>query len=582
MAEPERSVMSAMDRVRDLLVRDFPSATPDLSAELADLRSGVARAVVVPAARIDDLPAEGLDSFAFPAEAGVGPWALVFRAGDALLRSLRRFYLPPVVFAGAGPGGRGSMTHDAARAVARADVILADCLCGEEVLEGCRADAEVVPVGKRCGRPSTKQEEINRRLDVAARRGLRVVRLKGGDPCVFGRLEEEIAVLDGLGLSYRVIPGVGSASAAAAVVGQPLTVRQVATEVIFSTGRLAGGGRNLFPLEGSAAPAIALYMSRKVLGERAAALVSAGYPADTPVVVMEKIGSPEARAVAGTLQTIAGVADREGVGTPAVVLVGAHFHAPGHLPLAGVRIWLPAERETAESQRIELEELGATCVCQPLIEPVGLEVDTRKVFTRPYDWVLFTSKKSVDFFFDLLHRWGFDSRWLPRVAAIGEPTIEKLRARGIEPDLIPPEPTRVALSSSLIRLGLAGKRVLMPASAVAPDHVREALRPHAGEFVRVDLYTIRYPRVETVPTADVVLFTSETTVKSARENGLIEEIRRRGMAVGGIGPATCRRLADEDLPAAIVPEGTSPRSLARATHRTFARLTLAVEEALPR
>jgi uroporphyrinogen-III synthase len=119
----------------------------------------------------------------------------------------------------------------------------------------------------------------------------------------------------------------------------------------------------------------------------------------------------------------------------------------------------------------------------------------------------------------------------------------------------------------LIDQDLAGKRVLIPASAVAPDHVRQTLIPHASEVVRVDLYTIRYPEVESVPEADAVLFSSETTVKSARANGLIEEIRRRGMIVGGIGPGTLGRLEREGLPPAVVPDGTSPRELARALER---------------
>jgi hypothetical protein len=110
---------------------------------------------------------------------------------------------------------------------------------------------------------------------------------------------------------------------------------------------------------------------------------------------------------------------------------------------------------------------------------------------------------------------------------------------------------------------------------VAPDHVRERIAPHAAEVVRVDLYTIRYPAVKRVPTADVVLFSSETTVRSARLGGLVDEIRERGMLVGGIGPGTCRRLVEEGLPPAIVPAGTGPASLARATRLYFANLGLA-------
>lgn len=574
-----RTGRGGLERVTALLARDFPSLDLRLSEAIDDVISGVARAAVVPA-RVRPVPAmPGLDGFDFPADSAGAGYALLFAAEDEVLRAVRRFYLPPVVLAGAGPGGVGTMTIAASRAVAKADVVLADCLCGDEVLTFLKPGAECVPVGKRGDGPSAKQEDINRRIATDCLAGKRVVRLKGGDPSVFGRLDEEIDVLRDLGVAYRVIPGVGSASAAAALAGQPLTVREIASEVIFSTGRLAGGGRNIFPLKDGAAPSICLYMSRRVLAERMADLVTAGYPDDTPVIVAEKIGSPGARATAGTIGTIAAIADRENVGTPAVVLVGRQYRKPDHLPLAGVKVWLPAEEETGIAQREELAELGAVTVNVPLIEPRPLPIDEGAVFARPFDWVVFTSKKGVDFFFSLIEKWGFDSRWMPKVAAIGDPAFVKLRARGIRPNLFPPEPTRVALSTSLVQSGIRGKRVLLPMSAVAPDVLPERLREAGADVHRLDHYTLAFPEVREVPEADVVLFSSESTVRSARDQGLLAGIRDRGMIVGGIGPATWRRLDEVGLPAAIRPDGTSPADLARATRRHFANLEVAAAAA---
>ncbi len=565
----------ALGRAADVLSRDFPGLDLPLTERADDVRSGRARAAVIPAADLPRQARDGLAPLAFPGHSRAAGLGLLFREEDAVLRELRRFYLPPVVFAGAGPGGVGTLTVAATRALAQADVVLADCLCGEEVLGFAGPSAVIVPVGKRCGKASATQPQINARMLAEVLQGRRVVRLKGGNPSVFGRLEEETSTLFEERLTYRVLPGVGAASGAAAFIGQPLTAREVASELILSTGRLAGGGKNPFPLREGSAPAIALYMSRKVLGTRMRDLLEAGYPPSTAVSVVEQLGSPAARAVFGTIATIADIADREEVGTPAVVLVGAQYRRPDHLPLHGVRVWLPAEEETGETQREALEELGAVCVLEPLIEPVPLPVEEGALLSRPFEWVLFTSKKSVDYLFGLLAKWGFDARWLPKVAAIGGPTVAKLRARGIEPDLIPAEPTRAALSRSLINLGLAGARILIPASAVAPDHVRKTLTPHASEVVRVDLYTLRFPRVEAVPEADVVLFSSESTVRSARENGLLEEVKQRGMILGGIGPATCRAIEREGLPLSIEPDGTEPAALARATHLYFARRAVA-------
>jgi uroporphyrinogen III methyltransferase/synthase len=575
-AGTRRGRRSPLARVTALLDHDFPHVGVEITPQRSELESGNARACVVEAETLPDLPEAGWDHMAFPADSAADGLGLVFREGDRVLETLRRFYLPPVVFAGAGPGGEGLMTVAARRAVAAADVVLVDCLCGEDVLREARPDAAIVPVGKRCGKASAKQADINARMLAEVLRARKVVRLKGGDPSVFGRLEEEVSTLAARRLGYRVLPGIGAASAAAAFIGMPLTVREVASELVLSTGRFAGGGKNPFPLEGRAAPAIALYMSRKVLAERMRDLLAAGYPPATPVAVVEKLGSPEARSVGGTIETIADAADRADVGTPAVVLVGAQYGDAGtHLPLHGVRIWLPAEQETGETQREALEALGAVCVQEPLIEPVALPVPEGALLARPFEWVLFTSKKSVDFFFDLLAKWGHDARWLPKVAAIGDPAVEKLRARGIEPDLVPAEPTRKALVRSLLALGLQGQRVLIPASAVAPDHVREALAPHAAEVVRVDLYTLRFPEVASVPACDVVLFSSESTVRSAKANGLVEQLKRRGTLVGGIGPACWRTIEREGLPLSIVPDGTDPAALARATHRFFTRRDLA-------
>jgi uroporphyrinogen III methyltransferase/synthase len=450
--------------------------------------------------------------------------------------------------------------------MARADVVLHDELCGTEVLEAAAPHALRVPVGKRCGAASCPQDRINERLVEEAIRGRRVVRLKTGDPCVYGRLAEEVETLVGEDLSYRVLPGVGAAPAAAAWLGRPLTERSVTAEVVFSTGRFAGGESNRWPCRTGTPPAIAFYMSRRVLADRMASLLDAGMDGDTPVVVVEKVGSPGTRSAQGTVATIAEVADREGVGTPAIVLVGGSFRPPCHLPLHAVRIWLPGEAELAEQQRELLEELGAVCVVRPLIVPEARSFDVNAVFARPFDWLVFTSPKGVDYLFDALREWGHDARWLPRrIAAMGDRTVAKLRERGIEPDLIPPEPFRRSLVRALVDQGLEGKRVLLPCSARAPDEVRESLAPVAGEVVRVDLYDLREPEVHEVPDVDAVLFTSPTTVESARRNGLIDAIRERGLAIGGVGPVTERALAREGLEAVIRPTGYGPDPLARAT-----------------
>jgi uroporphyrinogen III methyltransferase/synthase len=567
VAEPPPG--SAHRRIVDRWSRELPEPRPRFVEENPpgpSLEHGVA-AVTAAAVLEAGLP-DGLTGFVLPrgpwSEDGLSP-AIVFRDTDERLRLVRRATLPPVVLAGAGPGGVGNLTEDVVMALARAEVVLHDALCGEDVLTAVSPGAELIPVGKRCGQVCASQDEINETLLAEALRGRRVVRLKTGDPALFGRLGEEVAALEQAALAYRVLPGISAASAAASWLGRPLTERGISSEIVFSTGRFAGGESNRWPLGDGSLPSLALFMSRRVIADRMRGLLDAGHPADTPAVAVEKVGSEEVRAVHGTIATLAAITEEAEVGTPTVVLVGGSFRPPSHLPLHGLRIWLPGEREIAEQQREHLEELGAVCVLRPLIEPEARPFDADAVFSRPFDWVVFTSPKGVDYLLDAMHERHLDVRWLPpRVAALGGHAVTKLRSLGVEPDLIPPQPFRRSMIESLLAEDLAGKRVLLPCSAVAPDDVPEALRPVAGEVVRVDLYGLRYPEVAEIPAAQVVLFTSPSTVASARENDLIGPILDAGLTVGGIGPVTARALEAEGLDPTIVPSGYGPENLARA------------------
>jgi uroporphyrinogen III methyltransferase / synthase len=577
--QPPLAADAVLRRVVDLWARELPDVPLNLVSEPApypSLETGEADAVVVEAAALEVHLPEGVTGLVLPR----GPWtheepppALLFRVDDRRMRLVRRGTLVPVTFAGAGPGGIDNLTADVTRALARADVVLHDALCGEDVLRAVPEGAELIPVGKRCGQAYARQGEINEILLKHALRGRRVVRLKTGDPTLFGRLGEEIEALEDADLSYRVLSGLNAASTAAAWLGRPLTERGVSTEIVYSTGRFAGGDSNRWPLGDGPTPSLALFMSRRVIAERMDGLREAGTPADTPVAIVEKIGSEDVRAVHGTVATIAALAEEKNVGTPAIVLVGGSFRPPSHLPLHGLRIWLPGEREIAEQQREHLEEFGAVCILRPLIEPEGLPFDADAVFARPFDWIVFTSPKGVDYLLDAMRQRGLDARWLPdHVAALGGHAVTKLRSLGIEPDLIPPRPFRRAMIESLLAQDISGKRILLPCSAVAPDEVREALAPVAGEVVRADLYGLKYPVVAEVPGADMVLFTSPSTVESARQNGLIPQIMERGLTVGGIGPVTAGVLEKEGLPASIVPTGYGPENLTRAVvyHRVSA------------
>ncbi|MGH8686958.1 MAG: uroporphyrinogen-III C-methyltransferase [Burkholderiales bacterium] len=229
---------------------------------------------------------------------------------------------------GAGPGAPDLLTVRAARLLGEADIVLHDALVHPEVL-ALAARAEKVDVGKRCrgmgSSPATQQVFINKRLIDAARKHRVVVRLKGGDPMLFGRAQEEIDALAAAGIRCEVVPGVTAALAAASELGVSLTRRGAARSVAFLTPRVGEGeGSNEWIRVALAADSVALYMGA---GEAAAirdALVSAGKPASTPVVIAESVSLPQATAVAGTLGDLPRLASQRGAG-PALVLIGEVF-----------------------------------------------------------------------------------------------------------------------------------------------------------------------------------------------------------------------------------------------------------------
>lgn len=232
--------------------------------------------------------------------------------------------LPPgrVQLVGAGPGPADLLTLRALRAVEAAQALLYDALVGPEILDLAPPGCLRIQTGKRAGRTSMKQETINRLMLRLARRGLRVVRLKGGDPSVFGRVGEESAFLQGHGVPVEIVPGVTAACAAAAQFDFPLTHRGLARRVVFTTATVQDG---TLVADWSAAAdreaTLAIYMGGAAAGELSARLIAAGRPASTPALAVESAGGPSARLRIGTLASLADLA-RSRDGGPVMIVVG--------------------------------------------------------------------------------------------------------------------------------------------------------------------------------------------------------------------------------------------------------------------
>ncbi len=259
--------------------------------------------------------------------------------GTAALRTGR------VLLVGAGPGSTDLLTLRAQRALGEADVIVHDDLVPEDVIAMGRRDAERIAVGKRKGRHSVAQADIDALLVARAEAGQIVVRLKAGDPLIFGRAGEEIAALRAAGIDYEIVPGVTAALAAAADAAIPLTLRGVASHLVFATGHGADGaepeGWESLAVSGAT---VAMYMGRTVADQIAARLIAAGLPEATPVVAIEEAGRAGRRTFAGTLADLPALAARDDVAGPVLILLGA---AVGHGALDAAEPFAVAHRLAA-------------------------------------------------------------------------------------------------------------------------------------------------------------------------------------------------------------------------------------------
>jgi uroporphyrinogen III methyltransferase/synthase len=461
-----------------------------------------------------------------------------------------------VYLVGAGPGDPGLMTARSLALIASADAVFYDRLIPPGALAGAREDAELVYVGKQPGVPSVPQEEIGARLVAAAQEGKSVVRLKGGDPFVFGRGGEEGEALRAAGVEFEVVPGVTAGVAATAYAGIPVTHRDDASAVAFVTGH-EDPAKAETALDWDALAAfpgtLVFYMGVKRLAKNAAALIAAGRDPEEPAAAIERGTWPGQRTVAATLGTIAEAVERESVKAPALIVVGRVAARREDLawlerrPLHGRRIVVTRARAQASGLTATLRDLGAEVVELPAIriEPRldASEVRAAASAIGVYELVCLTSPNGVRLLFEAMAAADLDSRALAgvTVAAIGPGTARALAKRGVVADVVPERFVAEGLIEALDEVDVDGARVLVARAAEARDVLPEHLEQRGAAVDVVALYeTVREQPsadgVEAARGADYVTFTSSSTVTNLIE-ALGEGFPARARVVS-IGPVT--------------------------------------------
>jgi uroporphyrinogen III methyltransferase / synthase len=496
-----------------------------------------------------------------------------------------------VYLVGAGPGDPGLLTARAVELIARADTILYDRLIPAQALDGARADAELLYVGKEGSGEAVPQEETQALLVARAQEGKLVVRLKGGDPFVFGRGGEEALALREAGIPYEVVPGVTAGVAAAAYAGIPVTHRGVASAVALITGHtqsgaphdgappMAGGkqaeedpGKPETALDWPALAAfpgtLVFYMGIRQLPQIAQSLIAAGRAADEPAAVVERGTLPAQRTVTGTLGTIAREASEAGVKPPSITVVGAVAGLAGDIawrtpgPLSGRTVAMTRARAQASGLARRLGELGAHVIEAPAIRIVPLAGEA--LDPSPYDLICLTSPNGVAGLFERLHVGGRDARALAhaRVAAIGPGTAHALREHGIAADVVPERFVAEALVEALADIPVT--RALVARASEAREVLPDALRARGAEVDVLALYeTVAEPLSEralaAARAADYITFTSSSTVRFFLE------------AAGGAGDADSRHEGSTEVAAAsdVLSPGTRVISIGPVTSATL-------------
>lgn len=409
-----------------------------------------------------------------------------------------------VYLVGAGPGALGLVTLRARQLVEQAEVLVYDYLCNADMLQWAQAGAEIIYAGKSGAAHTLGQDEINRLLVERAGAGKRVVRLKGGDPYVFGRGGEEAQALARAGVAFEVVPGVTSAIAAPAYAGIPVTHRDWASTVTFVTGHedptkpgSAIDWGHLAQLRGTKV----FLMGVERLPEITARLIAEGADPATPTALVRWGTTARQESLEGTLSTVADLAAKRGFAAPAVTVVGEVVKLRRELswyealPLFGQRVVVTRTRRQASSLTERLMQLGADVleISTIRIVPVALSGGQRgkmAAFPQHFDWVIFTSPNAVDLFFAEFFQQGCDVRELGgvRIAAVGPATARKLGDLHLRVDLQPEVYTTEKLAESFPEKAVWSARFCLPHGRLADPLLADHLRERGGTVEEWTLY----------------------------------------------------------------------------------------------
>ena len=436
---------------------------------------------------------------------------------------------------GAGPGDIGLFTLKGEAVLQQADVVVYDSLVGEGVLARIPEHARLINVGKRASHHTMVQEDINKVLLEEAQKGNKVVRLKGGDPFLFGRGGEELELLSENGISYEIVPGVTSPISVPAYNGIPVTHRDFCSSLHIVTGHKRAGQtydidfRALTQTKGT----LVFLMGIAALEDICKGLLDGGMDPDMPAAVLQKGTTAGQKRVVATVSTLKAEVDRQGIETPAIIVVGKvcsladRFAWYEKLPLAGWKVLVTRPRQHISKTADLLRKKGAEVLELPSICTVPVEDNSRlyEAFEKldTYQWIIFTSPAGVEIFFDEMDRKEMDVRSLgqAKIAVIGEGTKKKLKEYHLLADFVPSVYDGETLGAELAKELQGDEKILIPRAEAGNKKLTELLEQTGARADDIATYTTCYEKSRLIDekkefetgSVDCVVFTSASTVK---------------------------------------------------------------------
>jgi len=501
-----------------------------------------------------------------------------------------------VYLVGAGPREPDLVTVRAVECLKRADVVIYDFLAAPELLKHVREGAETIYVGKKGGDHTLSQDKINEVMVARAKQGRTIVRLKGGDPFIFGRGGEEAEVLAEAGIQFEVVPGVTSAVAAPAYAGIPLTHRLYTSTVAFVTGHEDPTKKHSsidWSKLATGVGTLVFLMGVKNLAKIAERLMAAGRDPETPVAVVRWGTTPQQTTVVGTLDTIVAEVQAADLKPPATIVVGEVIKLRDSLnwfekrALFGRTVVVTRARAQASELVRRLSDLGAACLESPTIKVVPPEdwspLDAAIDNLGTYDWLVFTSVNGVSFFFERLYEKDNDVRALKDVstAAIGPTTAKRLRDFGLKSDIIPETYRAESIVEAFKQEPMNGKRVLLPRAKEARSVLPVELRKMGAIVDEIAAYQTEQPR-ENVDvlirrleegSIDLLTFTSSSTVRNFKALLPPERFESliKGVTVAAIGPITAETARELGFKVDIMAQDYTIDGLCEAILRHYKR-----------